>query len=74
MAALICLNVLLLVLETMDTTETMYTALHWIYFIFIIIFLLECIFKLVAFRQHYFKDRWNILDFVVVLLQILGKF
>ncbi|CAG05621.1 unnamed protein product, partial [Tetraodon nigroviridis] len=74
MAALICLNVLLLVLETVDTTETMYTALHWIYFIFIIIFLLECIFKLVAFRQHYFKDGWNILDFVVVLLQILGKF
>ncbi|CAF88301.1 unnamed protein product, partial [Tetraodon nigroviridis] len=68
MAALICLNVLLLVLETVDTTETMYTALHWIYFIFIIIFLLECIFKLVAFRQHYFKDRWNILDFVVILL------
>uniref|UniRef100_H3D8B0 Sodium channel protein n=1 Tax=Tetraodon nigroviridis TaxID=99883 RepID=H3D8B0_TETNG len=74
MAALICLNVLLLVLETVDTTETMYTALHWIYFIFIIIFLLECIFKLVAFRQHYFKDGWNILDFVVVLLQILVLF
>lgn len=74
MVVLVCLNVVVLMVEFWDHSVTMEEALHWTKFIFILIFLLECIFKLLAFRQHYFKDGWNILDFVVLLIQIVGKF
>lgn len=74
MVALICLNVLVLAVESTDTSTAMYSALSVMHFIFLVIFLLECIFKIVAFRQHYFKDGWNVLDFVILLIQIAGKF
>lgn len=74
MVVLICLSVVVLMVEFVDQSPTMYEALFWMQFIFIIIFLLECIFKVIAFRQHYFMDGWNIVDFVVLLVQIVGKF
>lgn len=36
-------------------------------YIFMVIFTLECIFKLIALKCAYFKDGWNIFDFVVVV-------
>lgn len=74
MVVLICLNVVVLMVESMDTSHTVHDALYRMQFIFIVIFLLECIFKVTAFRQHYFKDGWNVVDFVVLLIQIAGKF
>lgn len=74
MVVLICLNIVVLMLESKDDSVTMYEALYWMQFSFIVIFLLECIFKVIAFRQHYFKDGWNIVDFIVILTQIVGKF
>lgn len=74
MVVLICLSVVVLMVEFLDQSPTMYEALFWMRIIFIIIFLLECIFKVIAFRQHYFMDGWNIVDFVVLLVQIVGKF
>ena len=40
---------------------------------FICIFSTECILKMFALRQHYFTEPWNIFDFVVVILSILGQ-
>ena len=40
---------------------------------FICIFTTECILKIFALRQHYFTEPWNVFDFVVVILSILGK-
>merc|ERR1712038_1412694 len=39
---------------------------------FICIFTTECILKIFALRQHYFTEPWNVFDFVVVILSILG--
>lgn len=39
---------------------------------FICIFTTECVLKIFALRQHYFTEPWNIFDFVVVILSILG--
>merc|ERR1719245_1963036 len=39
---------------------------------FICIFSTECILKIFALRQHYFTEPWNVFDFVVVILSILG--
>lgn len=74
MVALICLNVVLLMVESMDGTHLMEDVLHWLHFIYLLIFLIEFILKIVGLRQHYFKDGWNIIDFIVLLIQIIGKF
>ena len=74
MVALICLNVVVLMIEPAESSLAVSTAVHWMQVIFLLIFLLEFIFKVIAFRQHYFKDGWNVVDFVVLLIQIVGKF
>lgn len=74
MVVLICLNVVVLLVESWDDSSEKYHVLNLIQFVFILIFLVEFIFKVIAFRQHYFKDGWNIIDFVVLLIQITGKF
>jgi hypothetical protein len=40
---------------------------------FIVIFSAECILKIFALRQYYFKEHWNVFDFIVVILSILGN-
>eukprot|EP00045_Choanoeca_perplexa_P001967 m.22459 g.22459 ORF g.22459 m.22459 type:complete len:1360 (+) comp11254_c0_seq3:204-4283(+) len=51
---------------------------HWIQFqlamniLFNIIFLAEAVIKLVAWKRAYFKDSWNIFDFCIVIVGILG--
>ena len=35
--------------------------------VFSIVFLLEAIFKLIAYGKRYFNDYWNVFDFVIVL-------
>ncbi|CAG7823253.1 unnamed protein product [Allacma fusca] len=40
--------------------------------IFIAIFSTECALKVFALRYHYFKEPWNLFDFVVVILSIVG--
>ena len=37
-------------------------------YVFMVIFTLEAIIKIFAMRSNYFKDSWNIFDFVVVVL------
>ncbi|CAB4059329.1 Sodium channel protein type 2 subunit alpha,Sodium channel protein type 10 subunit alpha,Sodium channel protein type 4 subunit alpha B,Sodium channel protein type 9 subunit alpha,Sodium channel protein type 1 subunit alpha,Sodium channel protein type 8 subunit alpha,Sodium channel protein 60E,Sodium channel protein,Sodium channel protein 1 brain,Sodium channel protein para,Sodium channel protein PaFPC1,Sodium channel protein type 11 subunit alpha,Sodium channel protein type 4 subunit alpha,Sodium channel p len=39
---------------------------------FIVIFTTECVLKIFALRLYYFREPWNIFDFVVVILSILG--
>lgn len=41
--------------------------------IFIVIFSSECLMKIFALRYHYFVEPWNLFDFVVVILSILGE-
>jgi hypothetical protein len=40
---------------------------------FIIIFSCECLIKIVALRCYFFTIGWNIFDFVVVILSIVGE-
>lgn len=42
--------------------------------VFIAVFTIECLMKLIALRHYYFKQPWNVFDFVVVVLSILGRF
>lgn len=58
--------------ETDEQTKEKEDILYWINVIFIVIFTTECILKTIALRRHYFSIGWNVFDFVVVILSILG--
>lgn len=40
--------------------------------VFLVIFTLECVIKIIAFKSYYFFDSWNKFDFVVVILTLIG--
>ncbi|KAJ7992173.1 hypothetical protein DPEC_G00275780 [Dallia pectoralis] len=69
---LICLNMVTMMVETDDQSTEKDEILYLINLVFIVIFTGECILKLIALRQHYFSVGWNIFDFVVVILSVVG--
>ncbi|XP_074404658.1 sodium channel protein type 1 subunit alpha isoform X5 [Zonotrichia albicollis] len=71
---LICLNMVTMMVETDDQSEEMENILYWINLVFIVLFTGECVLKLISLRHYYFTIGWNIFDFVVVILSIVGMF
>ncbi|NWY11865.1 SCN5A protein, partial [Aphelocoma coerulescens] len=69
---LICLNMVTMMVETDDQSQEKVNILHKINMLFVAIFTGECIFKMLALRHYYFTNGWNIFDFVVVILSIVG--
>ncbi|XP_075900195.1 sodium channel protein type 4 subunit alpha B-like isoform X1 [Nelusetta ayraudi] len=69
---LICLNMITMMVETDEQSPEKELVLYWVNVIFIVIFTGECSLKLVALRRHYFSVGWNVFDFVVVILSIVG--
>ncbi|KFV56607.1 Sodium channel protein type 2 subunit alpha, partial [Gavia stellata] len=70
---LICLNMVTMMVETDDQSELKTSVLYKINLVFIVIFTGECVLKMFALRYYYFTIGWNIFDFVVVILSILGE-
>uniref|UniRef100_A0A8C8VN74 Sodium channel protein n=1 Tax=Pelusios castaneus TaxID=367368 RepID=A0A8C8VN74_9SAUR len=71
---LICLNMVTMMVEMDDQGDDMKDILYWINVVFIVLFTGECVLKLIALRYYYFTIGWNIFDFVVVILSIIGMF
>uniref|UniRef100_A0A8B9W398 Sodium channel protein n=1 Tax=Anas zonorhyncha TaxID=75864 RepID=A0A8B9W398_9AVES len=71
---LICLNMVTMMIETDDQGDLMQNILYWINLVFVVLFTGECVFKLFSLRYYYFTIGWNIFDFVVVILSIVGMF
>ncbi|XP_061464566.1 sodium channel protein type 1 subunit alpha-like [Rhineura floridana] len=71
---LICLNMITMMVETDDQSQSMTDVLSRINLIFIVLFSGECVLKLISLRYYYFTIGWNIFDFVVVILSIVGMF
>lgn len=71
---LICLNMVTMMVETDDQSPEKVNILAKINLLFVGIFTAECIFKMVALRHYYFTNSWNIFDFVVVILSIVGGY
>nr|Q28371.1 RecName: Full=Sodium channel protein type 4 subunit alpha; AltName: Full=Sodium channel protein skeletal muscle subunit alpha; AltName: Full=Sodium channel protein type IV subunit alpha; AltName: Full=Voltage-gated sodium channel subunit alpha Nav1.4 [Equus caballus]AAA67366.1 skeletal muscle sodium channel alpha-subunit [Equus caballus] len=69
---LICLNMVTMMVETDDQSQLKVDILYNINMVFIIVFTGECVLKMFALRQNYFTVGWNIFDFVVVILSIVG--
>lgn len=70
--ACIFLNMVAMCLEQYDQSETYETVLAYVNYVFIAIFTLECIIKLIALNWRYFKIPWNVFDFIIVIFSILG--
>ncbi|KAK1332585.1 hypothetical protein QTO34_007268 [Cnephaeus nilssonii] len=69
---LICLNMVTMMVETDDQSLEKINILGKVNLLFVVIFTSECIIKMGALRHYYFTNSWNIFDFVVVILSIVG--
>lgn len=62
-----------MMVETDTQSKQMENILYWINLVFVIFFTCECVLKMFALRHYYFTIGWNIFDFVVVILSIVGE-
>uniref|UniRef100_A0A3Q0SR06 Sodium channel protein n=1 Tax=Amphilophus citrinellus TaxID=61819 RepID=A0A3Q0SR06_AMPCI len=69
---LILFNMITMMVETDEQSPQMERILNNINLAFIIIFTTECLIKIMALRCYFFTIGWNIFDFVVVILSIVG--
>lgn len=69
---LIVLNMITMMLETDEQSPRMDYILNNINLAFSVIFTTECVIKIFALRCYFFTISWNIFDFVVVILSIVG--
>ncbi|XP_033608822.1 voltage-dependent T-type calcium channel subunit alpha-1H isoform X2 [Cryptotermes secundus] len=72
-AAVIGLNVVTMAMEFYLMPKALTYALKIFNYFFTAVFILESVMKLVALGFHmYFKDKWNQLDVIIVILSIVG--
>ncbi|NWI35381.1 SCN5A protein, partial [Picathartes gymnocephalus] len=69
---LICLNMITMMVETYEQSETKTNILSKINILFVTVFTAECVLKLLALRQYYFSNAWNIFDLVVVIMSLVA--
>ncbi|CAJ1071602.1 sodium channel protein type 4 subunit alpha-like [Xyrichtys novacula] len=69
---LIIVNMVTMMVETDEQSERMESILNKINLVFIVIFTTECLIKIIALRCYFFTVAWNIFDFVVIILSIVG--
>lgn len=67
------LNMLTMTLDHYQQGKLITDVLERLNQIFIVIFSSECLLKIFALRYYYFKEPWNLFDFVVVILSLAGK-
>ncbi|XP_039236578.1 sodium channel protein type 5 subunit alpha-like [Pipra filicauda] len=66
----ICLNMFVMMAE--NNQEGTKEVLNKINYFFVAVFTAECVIKILALRQHYFKSIWNLFDLSVVVLSIVS--
>ena len=59
--------------EHYNQSEAYSDALDIMNIIFTTIFTLEATVKIIGMRWHYFRRAWNVFDFLIVILSIIGK-
>ncbi|KAM9844709.1 sodium channel protein type 5 subunit alpha-like [Aulostomus maculatus] len=69
---LIIVNMVTMMVETDEQSDRMESILNKINLVFIVIFTTECLIKIIALRCYFFTVAWNIFDFVVIILSIVG--
>ncbi|XP_072297150.1 sodium channel protein type 2 subunit alpha-like isoform X1 [Eucyclogobius newberryi] len=69
---LIIVNMVTMMVETDEQSQRTEFILNNINLVFIVIFTSECLLKILALRCYFFTVAWNIFDFVVIILSIVG--
>lgn len=69
----IVLNMTVMAMDHYKQTRLFESILERLNIFFIAVFTAECVLKIFALRWHYFREPWNMFDFVVVILSILGN-
>ncbi|RWS16117.1 skeletal muscle sodium channel alpha subunit-like protein, partial [Dinothrombium tinctorium] len=69
----IMLNMAVMAADKYKASKTYDMVLDRLNLFFIAIFTAECGLKIFALRWYYFKEPWNVFDFVVVILSIAGS-
>lgn len=69
----IFLNMIQMAVDHYGQTQMVTDILDMLNILFVVIFTLEAIVKIVGLRWHYFTQPWNIFDFIVVIISLLGK-
>lgn len=62
-----------MMVESENQSQEARNHLKKINMVFVVIFTMECVLKMIALRHYFFTLGWNIFDFVVVILSIVGK-
>lgn len=74
MVLIVC-NTILLMMKSYNETETYKYTLRYLNHTFTTLFALECLLKIVAFGlKNFYKDYWNIFDFVTVCGSAIDAF
>lgn len=71
--ALILLNMVTMMVETDEQAPQVERVLYRVNLAFVVVFTGECLLKVLALRHYFFTVGWNIFDFVVVILSIVGE-
>ena len=61
-------------MEHYRMSPTWISSLRLADIMFTALFALEAVFKLIGMRIYYFRDMFNVFDFVVILISITGKY
>ena len=69
----IALNMIIMSMDQYKQAPTYALILERLNLFFIVIFTAECLLKIFALRWHYFKEPWNMFDFVVVIISLLSE-
>ncbi|XP_035829755.1 sodium channel protein 1 brain [Aplysia californica] len=69
---LIFFNMIVMAIEHYKEPDSVKEGLEMMNIIFTTVFTLEAVVKLIGLRLHYFRFLWNIFDFIIVIISILG--
>lgn len=67
------LNMVMMAMDHYKPSPQFVLTINKLNIFFVAIFTAECVLKIIALRFHYFKEPWNVFDFVIVVLSILGE-
>ncbi|XP_010857242.1 PREDICTED: sodium channel protein type 7 subunit alpha [Bison bison bison] len=71
---LICFQAITIMIQSDEQSPKIDTALFWINSVYVMLYIGECVLKLIVFHCNYFTSGWNIFDFMVVVFSITGLF
>ncbi|XP_056021116.1 sodium channel protein 1 brain-like isoform X8 [Ostrea edulis] len=70
--SVIFLNMIAMAVDHYKMTDYVSNILDILNILFTTVFTLESVVKIIGLRHHYFRQPWNVFDFVVVILSLVG--